>query len=307
MSEKAVIIADPGIDGAFAIALALFDPNVELLGLAATAGNVSSQQATTNIHVIVEQVDAPRWPRFGAAPAVEYDIDGINLHGPTGLGGATFPCSTLHHLQPSEKLVAEAIKLSPGQVSVICMGPCTVLARAIDLFPDLPAQVKRIVVLGGTVKEPGNAGPVSEFHFACDPLSARQVLRCGAPIVLIPLDVMRQVLFSPTDLLGLPADGSKACAFLRQIVPFGISATSNLYGIEGFHLKDVLGVAAVALPKAIETRPMHVDIETRGDLTRGMAVFDQRPWKSVSPNVELAVHIDSQGLRDYIKQTLFAG
>jgi len=26
------------------------------------------------------------------------------------------------------------------------------------------------------MNEPGHAGPVSEFHFACDPLAARQVL-----------------------------------------------------------------------------------------------------------------------------------
>lgn len=304
MSEKTIIVADPGIDGAFAIAMALFDPNVELQALLATPGNVSAEQATANIHILIEQLDPPRWPRLGAAPTIEYEMDGKDLHGVNGFGGVTFPCSTLHHLLPSEKVLVEVVKQHPGQVSVICMGPCTVVARAIDLFPELPAAVKRIVCMGGTKKEPGNAGPVSEFHFACDPLAARQVLRCGAPIVLIPLDVMRQVLFSPTDLLGLPSDGSKACSFLRQIVPHGISATSSVYGIEGFHLKDVLGLAAVAMPKVIETQPASVDVETRGELTRGMSVFDSRPWHNPTPNVELAMHIDSQGLRDYVKRIL---
>lgn len=304
MSEKTVIIADPGIDGAFAIALALFDPNIEVLGLAASPGNVSAEQATKNIHILVEQLDPPRWPRLGAAPAVEFEGDGRLLHGPNGLGSVSFPCSTLHHPHPSEKVVAELVKQFPEQVSILCLGPCTVLAHAIDLFPDLPSQVKRVVCIGGSLKEPGNAGPVSEFHFACDPLAARQVIRSGAPIVLIPLDVMRQVLFAPTELLGLPSESSRACSFLRQLVPYAINATSNLYGIEGFHLQDVLGVVALGRPKAIETQPMHVDVETRGELTRGMTVFDRRPWSKARPNVELALHVDSQGVRDYMKGIL---
>ena len=204
MSEKVILVCDPGIDGAFAVALALFDPHLEVLGLAATAGNVAAEQATANIHILIEQLDPPRWPRLGEAPAVEYDIDGTKLHGPGGLGNTSFPVSTLHNLPTSEKLLHDLLRQFPGEVTVVCMGPLTVLARAFEMYPELPAAVKRLVCLGGTLHEPGNAGPVSEFHFYCDPYSARTVLRCGAPIPLIPLDVTRKVLFSPRDLLGLP-------------------------------------------------------------------------------------------------------
>src|SRR5439155_25991318 len=164
--------------------------------------------------------------------------------------------------------------------------------------------IKRIVGVGGTFHEPGNAGPVGEFHFACDPPAARQVIQCGAPIELIPLDVMRKVLFSPTDLLGVPSDGSPACRFLRQIVPYGIAATSNLYGIEGFHLKDVLGVVAVSLPAAMKMRHMRVDVETRGELTRGMTVLDQRSWVLGKPNVDMASEVDATEVRQYMKRVL---
>jgi inosine-uridine nucleoside N-ribohydrolase len=304
MGQKVVLICDPGIDGAFAVALALLDPNLEVLGLAATAGNVSAEQATKNIHILIEQLDPPRWPRLGEAPAVDYEMDGRVLHGPTGLGNASFPVSTLHNLPTSEKLIADQIKQYPQDATVVCMGPTTVLARAFEMYPDLPGMVKQIVVLGGTHHEPGNAGPVTEFHFFCDPRAARDVLRCGAPITLIPLDLMRKVLFSPSDLLGLPSDGSKPCAFLRQIVPFGIAATSNLYGIEGFHLKDVLGTIAVAVPEALVTKPMSVDVETRGELTRGMSVFDQRNWLRNATNVDLAIDVDGQMVREYIGSVL---
>src|SRR5205814_8548641 len=131
------------------------------------------------------------------------------------------------------------------------------------------------------------------------------VLRCVAPIELTPLDVMRKLLFSPSDLRQPPERESRASRFLRQVVPFGIGATSNLYGVEGFHLKDVLGVVAVALPAAISTRPVFVDVETRGELTRGMSVIDARP-SAPKPNVDLAVGVDVQAVRDYMTRTLRA-
>src|SRR5258708_29386671 len=107
MAAKLVLLADPGIDGAFAIALGLLDPDLDVLGVAATAGNVPAEQATRNMQIVVEQVDPPRLPRFGAALPVEYDVDGTRLHGPRGLGNTSLPCAELHHEPPGDKLLAD--------------------------------------------------------------------------------------------------------------------------------------------------------------------------------------------------------
>jgi inosine-uridine nucleoside N-ribohydrolase len=304
MAKKIAIIADPGIDVAFAVALGLFDPDLELLGLGATGGNVSPEQATNNVHVLIEQMDPARWPRVGDALPVEYDINGTHLHGPDGLGGIHHPCYRRHNLLPTDKLISDLVQQYPTEVTVICMGPMTALAAVLERDPEFPTLVRRLICLGGTLHEPGNAGPVSEFHFACDPLAARMVLQCGAEITLVPLDVMRMVLFSPSDLLQLPNSESRTCKFLKEIVPFGIGATSNLYGIEGFHLKDVLGIVAAALPGKLTTEPMLVDVETRGELTRGMLVIDRRARRPKPPNVEMVVEVDSRAVRNYIDQVL---
>jgi len=304
MADKVILVSDPGIDGAFAVALALHDPDLEVLGLAATPGNISAEQATNNIHILIEQLDPPRWPRLGAALPVEYELDGQRLHGPGGLGGISFPVAKLHHPHPSDKLLTDLVRQHPKEVTVICLGPLTTLARAMDRDPEWPALLHRLVCLGGTVSEPGNAGPVSEFHFACDPLSARQVLRCGAPLTLIPLDVMRKVLFSPSDVLELTANDSRTCRFLHEIVPYGIGATSNLYGIEGLFLEDILGIVAVSLGGALSTQPMAVDVETRGELTRGMSVVDRRPGQQPKPNVDMALGVDRTAVREYVERML---
>lgn len=304
MAHKLIVVADPGIDGAFALALALQDPSLEVLGVAATAGNVEAEQATQNVHVIIGQLDPPRWPRLGAALPVEYEIDGKRIHGPNGLGGVSFPCAQLHHAHSSDKLIVDLVRQHPKDVTVVTLGPLTMLARALDRDPELPSLVHRLVCLGGAWHEPGNVSAVAEFHFYCDPMAARQVLRCGAPLTLIQLDVMRKVLFSPSDLLELPAPDSRTCQFLRQIVPFGIGATSNQYGIEGFHLKDVLGIVAVAMPGILTTRSLPVDVETRGELTRGMSVVDARPQAQAEANVELATGVDGSAVREYIDRIL---
>jgi inosine-uridine nucleoside N-ribohydrolase len=304
MAQPIVFLADPGIDTAFAIALALHDPNLEVVGLAATAGNVSPEQATKNVHILVEQIDPPRWPRLGAALPVEYDMDGTGLHGPGGLGGTQFPVAKLHNPHPSDKLLIDLIRQRPKEITVVALGPLTVLARALDRDGELPRLVQRLVCLGGAWHEPGNASAAAEFHFYCDPAAAHQVLRCGAPITLVPLDVARKLLVSPSDLLELPNPESRTCRFLRQIVPHGVRATCNMYGIEGFHLKDVVALAAVAIPGALTTKPMIVDVETRGELTRGMSVVDNRPQAQGTPNVDMVVSIEVPAVRDYIGRIL---
>ena len=158
--------------------------------------------------------------------------------------------------------------------------------------------------MGGAWHEPGNVSPVAEFHFYCDPPATRKVLRSGVPLTLIPLDVSRKLLLSPSALLELPAPESRACQFLRKIVPFGIGSTSSLYGVEGFHLNDVLGVAAAALPGALTTKAVAVDVETRGELTRGMSIVDTRWNTEAKPNVDLAVNVDIPAVRDYMNRVL---
>jgi inosine-uridine nucleoside N-ribohydrolase len=304
MARKVIIITDPGIDGAFAVALALHDPDLDVLGLAATAGNVSADQATRNAQILVEQLDPPRWPRLGAALPAEYEVDGTRLHGAGGLGGVEFPCAQLHHGHPADKLISDLIRRHPKEIAVLILGPATVFARALDRDPELASLVERIVMTGGTWHEPGDASPLAEFHFYCDAAAARKILRCGAPLTLLPLDVTHKVLFSPTDLLQLPGRDSKTGRFLSQIVTHAIAPTASLYGVEGVYLQDVLGVAALTRRGAVSTRGVAADVETRGELTRGMCVVDVRWSTTAKPNVELAAGVDMQAVRQYVLQTL---
>ncbi|MFO0798080.1 MAG: nucleoside hydrolase [Gemmataceae bacterium] len=306
MPRKIVLVADPGIDTAFAVALALADPSLEVVGLLPTAGNVSAEQATANVHTLIDVLDPPRWPKLAAALPAMFDADGLALHGPGGLGGVNFPTATRHALHPADKVLVELAHEHPREVTLVCLGPLTTLAAALDRDPTLPAVLSETVVVGGSWKVPGNAGPGSEFHFALDPDAARRVLHAELNPLLLPLDATRKLVFSPSDLLDLPNPDSRTCQFLRQIVPYGIRASSALYGIEGYHLKDVLGVAAVALPGVVTADPRHADVEVRGELTRGMLVVDVRPKPAGPPTARVATDVSVGEVRQYIERTLKA-
>jgi purine nucleosidase len=304
MAHKVILVTDLGIDGAFAGALALYAPELEVVGIAATAGNVSAEQATRNVHILVEQLDPPRWPRLGAALPVDYDVDARALHGSNGFGGVEFPCVQLHHTHPSDKLISDLVRMYPKEVAILLLGPATAFARALDRDPELCGLVERVIMVGGAWREAGDVTAAAEFHVYCDPTAARQVMRCGAPLTLLPLDVTRQAVFSPTELLHLPNPESSASRFLGQIAPSAIAASAGLYGVEGCYLQDVFGLVALVQPQAFKTRSVAVDVETGGDLTRGATVCDVRWGTTAKANVELAVGVDVSAVRHFIRRTL---
>jgi inosine-uridine nucleoside N-ribohydrolase len=307
MAEKVILIADPGIDSAFATALALNDPDLEVLALAATAGNVSAEQATRNAHIIIEQIDPARWPRIGTALPVNYDRDARDLHGPDGLGGQDFPCAPPHHSTPSDKLIIDTLRQYPNEISVLLMGPATALARTFDRDPDVVRMIQKLVIVGGTWHEPGDVTAAAEFHFWCDPAAARQVLRCGAPVTLLPLDVTRKMVFSPNDIRHLGALETRTAAFLKRVVPMLLAPTAGLYGIEGAYVADALAVAFLSRPTAFTLKAVPADVETRGELTRGMSVFDTRWSSQARPNIDLATGLDVSAIRHYTHHVLADG
>src|SRR6478672_12980451 len=217
MPRKVIIDCDPGIDDALALTLALFDPRLEVAAITAVAGNVSADRATLNVQAIVERLDPPRYPRLGAATAAE-DVpytDGRLLHGPDGLGGAGFQVSKLARQHPAEKLLSDEIRAAAGDVTILCLGPLTNVARALVREPDLVDMISRIVIRGGSVKAIGDVTACAESNIYADPAAARAVFRSPITKTIIPLDVTDQVVWGLDLLEQLPADFSRAGKLLR--------------------------------------------------------------------------------------------
>jgi inosine-uridine nucleoside N-ribohydrolase len=91
----------------------------------------------------------------------------------------------------------DTIKANPGQVTVVPIGPCTNLAIAIRISPEIIPLIKRVVYMGGAFDVPGNTTPAAEFNFWFDPEAAKICVRTHFPDQLIvPLDVCEKYRFN---------------------------------------------------------------------------------------------------------------
>ncbi|HZL91420.1 MAG TPA: nucleoside hydrolase [Pirellulaceae bacterium] len=306
MPRKVIIDCDPGIDDAVALTMALFDSRLEVAAVTAVAGNVDADQATRNVQAIIEQLDPPRMPRIGSASSSENSRApfAYQIHGKDGLGNAGLAVSELVRQHPSEKLICDEVKAAPGEVTIICLGPLTNVARALQRDPNLPAQLGRLVIMGGSVNGIGNATRCAEFNFYSDPEAAREVIRSSATKTIIPLDVTSQVAWSLGLSDQLPPETSRAGALLRKILPHLFRTYRHELGLETIHLHDAVAIAATVHPELFTSRELEGDVETLGELTRGMTIFDRRPTAMSRSDLEVALECDAAAVTDCIVRCL---
>lgn len=306
MQKKVILDVDPGIDDAMAMAMALFDPGLEVVAVTAVGGNVPPQQATRNVQAIIEQLDPPRLPRVGAASAPDHGlpVDSRHLYGVDGLGDVGLQVAELRTQHPSEKIICDEVRAAPEAVTIVALGPLTNIARAFQRDPQLPYMVGRIVMMGGTVAGPGNITPAAEFNVYCDPESARTVFRSPSTKTLIPLDVTNRVVLTFDFLNQLPDETTRVGRLLRRIIPPAFRAFRQESGIEGIHAHDSVALLAVTHPELFVTQEMAGDVETKGDLTLGATVFDRRRIPAWRYNMEVAVDLDVARLTEQIVRNL---
>jgi inosine-uridine nucleoside N-ribohydrolase len=306
MVRKVIIDCDPGIDDALALTLALFDPKLEVVAVSAVAGTVPAERATLNVQAIIEQLDPPRYPRLGSATAAE-DVpytDGRLLHGPDGLGGAGLAVSKLARQHPAEKLISDEVRAAPDEVTIVCLGPLTNVARALIREPDLVDLISRIVIRGGSLRGVGDVTPCAESNIYADPAAARAIFKSPITKTLIPLDVTDQVVWNLDLLEKLPADFSRAGRLLRATLPYLFRSYRQHLGLESIRLPDAVGLCAVLHPELFHTEELAGDVETGGEITTGVTVFDRRPNSPHRGDIEVALEVDAAAVADCIVRGL---
>src|SRR5690348_8348018 len=188
---------DGGIDDALALILALKSPELKVLGITAVSGNVPVEQATLNALRVVELLDRPDvWVAKGSSRPLSRDpIRAFNFHGKDGLGDSNLPLSKLRaSSETALRKISESISSSKGNdLTLICTGPLTNIARLIEGFPNVVRMIKEIVVMGGafdvTEYGTGNETAVAEFNIYSDPEAAKIVFDAGVRLKAVGLDV----------------------------------------------------------------------------------------------------------------------
>jgi purine nucleosidase len=302
MAERCRLIldVDTGIDDALAIFFASRRPGIALAAVTTTYGNIDVATATRNTLQILELAGRPDVPvAAGAAHALvrPYRRAAEHIHGGNGIGEVVLPPpSRAAGEEHASDLMIRLAKAHPGEMTLCPVGPMTNAALALARAPELAGLLREIVIMGGTIWHPGIPGipsPNADANFYNDPEAARIVLRSGARITLVGMDVTMRTLLTPAIVEDIAARGGAAAATMMQIAKFYVAAYQAQYpGIAGSGLHDPLAVAVAEDPSLVTIEPMHLDIELAGELTRGQVVADRRRTGRVQPNADVCVGVD---------------
>lgn len=311
MEQKVIIDADPGIGDALTIALSLLDPEIDVVGILPTAGCTSGENASFNVHAIVGMLDPQKWPRIGWAegpPISPALLGGPNpqvLNGKTGLGDLEVPVAEPHQRHESPRLLVDLVRTYPNELTLLTLGPLTNIELAQERCPDLLAQLKGLIILGGSIAHGGDMTAAAEFNIFSDPEAARAILNSPATKTLVPLDVTSGVMltYSQFDRLAID-EHSRLGRLLHQTLPFAFRAQHEHLGVEGFPLAEFVALAAVIAPDLFDRDRMTVDVELQGELTRGMTVFDIRRVSQAQPNIDVLTSVDAQSILDLLTQVV---
>ncbi len=300
MPTPVLFDVDTGIDDALALLVATRSPELDLVGVGTIAGNVTASGAAFNTLRTLEAAGVTEVP---VAVGVENFLlepphDASWIHGTDGIGDTDQPAP---RGRPSgEHAVDQLLRLShehAGRLVVIATAPLTNLALAMRKDATLCDRLARIVIMGGSAQDGGNKAAWGEANIANDPEAAQVVFAADVPRTMIGLDVTMKVRFDQDDLEALTAASDPVANFAADLLPFYLGAYERVTGRRECAVHDALTVAAVIDPDAFTLRSLPTQVETRGDLTRGMTVVDLRArfanWPvGEQPRTDVALDVD---------------
>ena len=169
------------------------------------------------------------------------------------------------------------------------------------------AQVPRMamtLLTSMSLRAGGNITPAAEFNIYVDPEAADLVFRCGAPLVVLPLDVTHQVLGTRERLAALRGLGNRTAAVVADLLSFFERYDVNKYGSAGAPLHDPCVIAYLLQPALFSGRHVNVEIEVSSPLTLGMTVVDWWRVTDRPANATFMRHVDAPAFFALLTQRL---
>lgn len=307
--RKIIIDTDPGQDDAVAILLALASPEeIDLLGITCVAGNVPLDLTSKNARIVCELARRTDVAIYEGCdrPLGRELVTAEHVHGKTGLDGPTLPDPTMPLAEGHavDFIIDQLRTYAPGTVTLCPLGPLTNIATALQKAPDIATRIAKIVLMGGGYFEGGNITPAAEFNIYVDPQAADIVFKCGAPIVVMPLDVTHKALVTQSRNDAFRALGTPVGVAVAEMTDFFERFDKEKYGSTGAPLHDPCVTAYMIQPDLFKGRHINVEVETTSELTMGMTVAD---WWRVSgrePNATFMGDLDADGFFTLLTQRL---
>ena len=317
--RKVIFDTDPGVDDAMALYFALAHPGMEIVGITTTFGNVSVEQAAINALYLtaIAKRDIPvtqgvktPWVKPGEAPP---DF----IHGADGLGNLPSRHATTNRIDPrsSAQFIVDMARAHPGEITLVAVGPLGNLAAALKLEPKLPQLLQEVIIMGGTIIEPGNVSPVAEANIWNDPHAADKVFTAGWKLSMVGLDVTHQVIV-PVSVIQQIADQHRHAATdtLLHAVKFYADFYSGLYPhvakIHGCFGHDVLAFIYLTNPELFTVKSGRIRVATEG-IAQGQTMMNRResiaypqPGWGDAPDTHVCMQVQSEAVMEVFTSTL---
>jgi len=297
--KHVLIDTDPGVDDALALLLAFSSPELKVEGVTTVVGNVSLELTNLNALKMLELLGATgvHVSPGASKPLACEAVDGVGIHGRTGLGGAVLPEPQMSlDGRSAVQLITEKVEELGGRLTIIAIGPLTNIAEALRAEPGIADEIGELVIMGGafniTPYGHGNMNAVAEYNIWHDPEAAKIVFDSGVSVKAVGLDVTTDPMnrLSP-EMFGEIESLDTARARLVADLCRSLVRSKN-----GLSLHDPLTVAVAVDPSLVETIRFRVEVETVGVLTRGMTVVDRRRYHKTSAegNVDVCVSVENE-------------
>src|SRR3984957_17256465 len=253
--EKIIIDTDIGddVDDAFALALAVKSPELEILGVTTTFGDTEARAKITDR--FLGEVGRADIPAFAGKASATKNPMSQRRYAESG-----------HFVKASHgdavEFLLEQIRKYPGEITLIAIGPLMNVGAAIEKDAATFGKLKRVVLMGGSVRRGyGDLGytapvaPMPEWNILNDVASAQKLFASGVPLYVMPLDstqlkldeVKRGFLFSR----GTPVTDQLALLY-------------HLWGQETPTLFDPMTLAFALRPELCPVQALHIRVDEKG-------------------------------------------
>ena len=317
---KVIYDTDPGVDDAMALYFALAHPAIELVGITTTFGNVSVEQAATNAlyltaiagrSVPITKGVAVPWCKLPEAPPA-------HIHGTDGLGNLGIRRAVDGQLDPrsSAQFIVDMARAHPGEIALVAVGPLGNLSLALMLEPRLPQLVREVILMGGSVLEPGNVSPTAEANIWNDPHAADRVFTAGWKLTMVGLDVTHRVVVLVALFKQIAQKHRHpATDTLHRAVEFYSAFYTGLYphiaATPGCFAHDLLAFIYLVSPELFTVQTRSVRVATEG-LAQGQTIMNQRGfvnypqsgWEQDKPLTQVCMQVDAPACHQLFEDTM---
>ncbi len=284
MAKKVLLFGDIGIDDTVALMYAQLNEEIDIVGVVADYGNVSREDALTNIHYLFNVLNFPAGiPVIGGAEiplTAEQPTYYPDIHGVHGLGPIV-PDDREIVIENFLEIV-HIIRQYKDELIIVNIGRMTSLATMFILYKKLMGNVKEFYLMGGAFGVPGNVTPVAEANFHADPIAVKIVLSYADNVTIIPLNATQKAIVTP-EMIDYIDHFGKAKIFKPLMDFYTEFYQERDPTLLGSPVHDALTLIAVIHSEMLTFQyyPIEIGQQLEG-LTRGLSIADTRPSAEIT-------------------------